>query len=191
MNAVSQILALLSDTILGLLVVALLLRFYLQLVRAPFSNPIGQSIIKVTNFMVRPARRILPSISKFDFPTIVCAYIVEFVMLSILLILRAGLESFNISAVILIAITSLMKLFTTTIYMLMFALVVDALMSWFSPFHPLRGTVGAFVNPILVPIQRVMPRLGGLDLSSFVAFLGLQVLLILFEAPVKQFLLGG
>jgi YggT family protein len=167
----------LIDTAFNLYLMVVILRLWLQLVRADFYNPFSQFIVKATNPLVLPLRRLIPSIGRLDTATLVLAYVVVLAKLVILQLLQSGqialLPSLVFSAIILLK---------ESLTLLFWILVIRALLSWFSQGHnPVELVMHQLTEPLLRPIRRILPPLGGLDLSVLVVLIGLQFLNILFS----------
>jgi YggT family protein len=175
----SQILEFLIDTIAGFFVTLLLARFHLQWLRVSFRNQIGQFIIALTNWIVLPARRILPGAAGFDLPTLVVAWLLQAATLAVVLMLRGADFSTNLggAAAVLFALAAI-DLLRLSIYILIFALIVQAVLSWTNPDSPMGSTFDVMVRPFLRPLRRVIPPVSNIDLTPLVLLVLLQVLLI-------------
>lgn len=165
------------DTLLQLFVIAFLLRFLLQWVRADFYNPISQAILRITDPLVIPARRIIPGWGGLDLATLVVAMLVEIAATQVLFGLH-GLGWLGFGPLLWAA---LVKLIRMLIQLYFFALLIYALLSWFAPagYSPVGNLLASLCEPVLRPIRRVIPPIGGLDLSVLFALVGLQALLLL------------
>lgn len=182
--------AFLLETLLGLLTLAFLLRCYLQLTGAPFHNPFSQSVIALTNFAVRPLRRLVPAISGLDTASLLLALLTQLVLQLAILWLRdfpilvAGSQ---ISLALFgLACLGVVKL---TLYMLLYAVIIQAILSWINPHTPLAPVLDSLTRPFLRPLRRRMPGTAGIDLSPLVVFIAVQLLLMLLIAPLESRLL--
>jgi YggT family protein len=165
------------NTVLGLFVLAVLLRFYLQLFRAPYRNPVSQFVAALTDFGVKPLRRIIPGLWGADLASLVLAWLVEFVLL-LALGLLGGISpggGFFLAMGYLAAV----KLLKISIYIVMGAVFIQAVMSWVNPYHALSPTLDALTRPFLRPVRRVVPPVANVDLSPLVLFLIAQLILML------------
>jgi YggT family protein len=155
----------LIETFSRLYLLTFLLRILLQLARADFYNPISQFIVTVTNPLVVPARRIIPSIRRFDFPTFVVLFALQTIVLVVIFALRGGFLPF----VSLLWLT-LLTLATMTLWTYIFCLLVWVIMSWVGQggYSPFAQFLGQLVNPLLRPVRRVCPDIGGLDISPLI-----------------------
>lgn len=183
-------LAFLLETLLGLLTLAFLLRCYLQLSGAPFHNPFSQSVIALTNFAVRPLRRIIPAIGWLDTASLLLALLTQIVLQLGLLWLRDFpilVAASQVSLALLgLASLGIVKL---SLYMLLYAVIIQAILSWINPHTPLASVLDSLTRPFLRPLRRHIPTAGGIDLSPLVIFIAVQLLLMLLVVPLESSLL--
>lgn len=165
----------LINTAFTLYLMVVLLRFWLQLVRADFYNPFSQFIVKLTNPIVLPLRRVIPSLGKLDTATLVIAYLLataKFIVLQ--LVFSASVQigpSFILGGLLLVK---------ETLNLIFWVLLIRAIMSWFSQGrNPMEYVFQQLTEPFLAPIRRILPPMGGLDLSVLVALIALKFLEIL------------
>lgn len=170
-----QALSFLIGTLLELYTFTFLLRFFMQRARIDFRNPLAQFIIQVTNPLVRPLRRVVPGWKGLDLSSLVVAFALTLVTV---VILRA-IAGLPIPGAGVLLIAGLLQFGLMIIRMFIFVILVYVLMSWFAPFHPVREVLENIAEPLLMPVRRIMPSIGGLDLSPLVVLLGLQALIIL------------
>ena len=161
----------LIDTLFNIYIAIVLLRFLLQQVGADFYNPISQFIVKVTQKPVVIARRIVPSYRGIDLASLVLVILLIFIKLSILLPL-GGLQA-SIGALLIYSMHNLVELIFDVF---IFAIFVQAILSWVNPdpYNPVSTVLSSLTRPILRPIRKHLPVMGGLDLSSIVALIGLM-----------------
>lgn len=168
----------LIDTAFSLYLMVVILRLWLQLVRADFYNPFSQFVVKATNPLVLPLRRAIPSIGSLDTATLLLAYGIMLAKLIVLQLLQSGQVQW-VPSLIFSVIFLLKEIFT----LLFWILVIRALLSWFSQGRsPVEYVMHQLTEPVLRPVRRIMPPLGGLDLSVLVVLIGLQFLNILFSS---------
>lgn len=176
---ITQALAFLVDTLLGLYAGVLLLRFLLQTTRTSARNPIGQAVIALTDPVVRPARRVVPGWAGLDLSTLLLAWLAEWLLLCLLQALGGGVVSpLELSLPVLAALAAV-RLLRTAAQLLMAAAVVQAVLSWVAPHNPLAPTLAQLLRPFLRPLQQRLPMVGPLDLSPLVLLLLLQLFLML------------
>ena len=154
------------------LVLLLLARFYLQWARVPFRNPVGEFVLATTNWIVIPARRVIPGLAGLDLSTLLLAWILQTLALWAKLAI-AGAEP-GAAALIAVAAVELLRF---TIYILVFVVIVQAVFSWVNPQAPLAWIFNAMTQPFLRPLRRFIPPIGGVDLTPLVLIVILQVLL--------------
>ena len=170
----------LLNTLLGLVILAFVLRLLLQRVRADFYNPISQAILRLTNPLVIPARRIIPSWGKLDLPTLVIIVLLQWAGVLALWGLQNTLYGTPFPGILPLLLFALLELLRLLLRFYFFALFAYALLSWIGPQgqNPIAGLLTRLCEPLLRPVRKVIPPLGGLDLSVLALLLGLQFLLI-------------
>ena len=170
-----EIAQLLVDIVAAFFVYLLLARFHFQWLRVPFRNPIGAFIVTVTDWIVRPARRIVPGLAGFDIATLLTAWLLQAFALWALYSLRKGDVS---DAVAVFGALALFDLARYSFYILVFAVLVQVVLSWLNPYSPVAPLFDAMTRPFLAPIRRVVPPIANFDLSPLVLLVLLQVVLI-------------
>jgi len=176
MSPLSQVGMLLVNTIGSMVLLIVMLRFLLQLVRADFYNPISQFIVKVTNPLLIPLRRVIPGLGGLDVASLVLAYAVQVVVMAItLLVAGYGLPWANILIWALIGLPALIL----NVYF--WGLIITVIASWIAPnsYNPALILINQILEPVVSPIRAKMPDMGGLDLSPIVVFLLIQVIEIM------------
>ncbi|MCC7200696.1 MAG: YggT family protein [Gammaproteobacteria bacterium] len=165
------------DSLLMLAVFAFLLRLMLQVARANFRNPLAQAVVRLTNWLVLPLRRVLPPIGRFDTASLVALVLVQ--LLRKLLVLSIAMGGVPDIAVLLQV--SLVDLYLTVLQFYTFAIIIYALMSFVAGggYNPAAALLGELCEPLLGPVRRIVPPLAGLDLSPVFVLIGLQALRIL------------
>ena len=168
----------LLDVVFGLFTYALLLRFAMQVLRAPFRNPLGQAVIALTDWIVKPLRRVLPGWKGIDWASLLATYLFQFAWLLSYTLIFGGFDLLG-AGVPFLLVATLIALLKAALWLLVVVVFVQALMSWFAPDGPLSGLLNALTFPFLRPIRRILPPLGGtLDLSPLVVIVIAQLLLI-------------
>ncbi|HFO1304014.1 TPA: YggT family protein [Pseudomonas aeruginosa] len=163
------------QTLGSLYLLIVLLRFILQLVRADFYNPLSQFIVRATKPLLNPLRRIIPGFGGIDLASLVLAILIQLLlMILILMLMGYGVGGFIMQLLIwsIIAVTSLfLKVF-------FFALIISVILSWVAPgsYNPGAQLVNQICEPLLMPFRKLLPNLGGLDLSPIFAFLALKLI---------------
>ncbi len=186
-------LMLIINTLFDLYVLLVLLRFLLQMFRADFYNPVSQFVVRVTTPPLRPLRRVIPSIGGQDTASIVLCLVVIYVKFLILRLLDipaiqisnalAPIGSASYAGLLVFCIADLISL-TLTVFLI--AIIIQVILSWVNPGHynPVIGLVNRIAEPVLRPIKRIIPPLGGLDLSPLFACLALMVAKMLIVPPI-------
>lgn len=167
----------LVQTLFGLYLLAILLRFLLQIARADFYNPICQMIVKITNPTLRPLRRIVPGLGGLDISALVLGLLVQMVGISLILMLHG----FGLPNILLLLGWSLTGMLALVLNIYFFALIVVIILSWVAPQtrHPAAVLIFQLVEPIMLPMRRIIPSLGGLDLSPIFIFIAINLIKIL------------
>jgi YggT family protein len=169
----------LLDSLIGLFSLALLLRFYMQAFRAPFRNQIGVFVVQVTNWLVMPLRKVFPGVFALDLASFLAAYIMQVLLIVAVLGLSTGLYTMAPANMIgLILWSALLATFRLSIYLLIGALFIQAILSWVSPYSPLMPLSTQLTRPFTDPIRRLVPPIANIDLSPLIAILLAQVILI-------------
>ena len=166
-------------TIVELFVLAVLLRFYAQVFRASFRNPIAQFAVALTDWAVKPLRRVVPSIMGFDSASFLVAWIAQMILWGTVLGLRNEAAYYNPLFWLGLTAFALVMILKLSIYLLIGVVIVQAVLSWINPFHPIRPFFDSLCRLFLRPLQRIIPLVGGVDLSPMVLLIVLQVLLML------------
>ena len=163
------------QTLGSLYLLIVLLRFILQMVRADFYNPMSQFIVRATQPLLRPLRKVIPGFGGVDLASLVLAILVQMLLMVITLILMGyGVGGFLLQ-VLIWAIIGVTSLFMKVSF---FALIISVILSWVAPgtHNPAAELVNQICEPLLSPIRRILPNLGGLDLSPIFAFIALNLI---------------
>lgn len=172
----------LIQTLFGLYTAVVVIRFLLQLTRADFYNPISQFVVKLTSPAVRPLRRLIPGYAGLDLSSLVLAWLLKSLELALLALL-VGLDRNPLGALVW-AVPGLLELL---INIILFAILVRVILSWLNPdpYHPAFSVLDSLTGPVLRPAQRVLPSIGGLDLSPMLVMIALVLLEMLLVPPLK------
>jgi YggT family protein len=161
------------QTLGSLYLLVVLLRFILQLVRANFYNPLCQFAVKATQPLLKPLRRVIPSMFGLDMSSLVLALIVQMVLFAVILLL----SGYKVD-VLFLAPWALIGIFALFLKILFWAMIISVILSWVAPgsHNPGAELVQQITEPVLAPFRRIIPNLGGLDISPIFAFIALQLL---------------
>lgn len=172
-----QILFFLIDTLASFFAGLMLLRFLMQLRRLSFAHPLGQFIVKLTNWAVLPLRRVVPGVGGYDWASLLPAWIILAAVqgLQLGLVLGGNVLRWLPAA----ALFGVLELIHLTVVVFLALVLVQAILSWVNPYSPLARPVAELTQPILAPLQRIIPTISGIDLSPLAALLIGQVLLML------------
>ncbi|NEX64436.1 YggT family protein [Noviherbaspirillum galbum] len=165
----TSILTLIIDTVAAVLGGVLLLRFWMQVVRVRPPSSIGQFTFQLTDWLVKPLRRILPGIAGYDWASMIGAILVIVAAVSLDLALLSG---FNVHHLV---VLSLLRFFEWVIYGFIGFIIIEVIFSWVNPNAPLAPFVHALNDPLMRPVRRIIPLVGNIDLSPLVVLLLLQI----------------
>lgn len=180
----------LLQTLLGLLTLAFLLRFYFQLTKVSFQQQPAQVIVTLTNFAVKPMRRIIPSLGKFDLSTLLLAYITQWILAVSSLWLKGFpllLAGSNIWWIVFVI--ALLGVVTMSITIFMYAVLIQAILSWINPYTPIAPLLENLTFPVLNFLRRLIPTAKGLDLTPLIFIIAAQLLLTTILIPIENNLL--
>ncbi|MCX7197724.1 MAG: YggT family protein [Proteobacteria bacterium] len=197
---IAQALAFLVDTLGTLLIVALLLRFWLQAARAPFNNPLSGLLASVTNWGVKPLRRVVPGFWGLDLATLLLAWLVAWALNIVLSLIdprllldfagSVGPGPAGVSASVGVsAVAALVQLVRLFIYMMIAALIVQMVLSWMNPHSPMAPLLDLLLRPFLKPLQARIRPVSGFDLSPLVLLILCQLALILVVGSLARVML--
>jgi YggT family protein len=172
-------LAYLIDVVFGLLTYALLLRLVMQFMRAPFRNPLGQAVMALTDWIVKPLRKVLPGYRGVDWASLVAAFVFQFAwLLALQLTFGRAFALLGIGFAFLLVAT-VIALVKALLWLVIIVVFAQAILSWVAPDGPVAGVLNALTFPLLRPVRRVVPPIGGtLDLSPLIVIVIAQLLLI-------------
>lgn len=161
------------QTLGSLYLLIVLLRFILQLVRANFYNPLCQFAVKATQPLLKPLRRVIPSMFGLDMSSLVLALLVQMALFAVILLL----SGYSVDVLFLIP-WALIGIFALFLKILFWAMIISVILSWVAPgsHNPGAELVQQITEPVLAPFRRIIPNLGGLDISPIFAFIALQLL---------------
>ncbi len=169
------------QTLFGLYILAVLLRFLFQLLRAHFRNPVSQFIVTLTNPVLRPLRRFIPGYAGIDIASIVLMLSLQ--MLELLLIALLYGNTPSPAGLLVLAVGKLLEM---TVYVFMFAVFARIIISWVNPqlYNPITSLLASLTDFMMQPARRYIPPIGMLDLSPMVVFLMLGLVLRLIVQPI-------
>jgi YggT family protein len=175
----------LVSTLFDLFLFVLIVRLILMWSGVNYFDPVTQFVTKVTNFLIKPLRRVIPNFGKLETSTLVvilCLQIIKFLLVSLI---SYGMP--NAGGLALLACADTLKLI---IQFFFYAILIQVIMTWIQPQSPIMSTLYQVTSPIMQPIQRLIPPVGGMDISPIPAMLGLQLLIIMLINPLMGMAVG-
>lgn len=184
MNGVNMAAVYVVQTLGSLYLLIVLLRFILQLVRADFYNPLSQFIVRATQPLLKPLRRVIPGFAGIDIASLVLAVIVQLVLLAVIITLMGS----PLPPVLQLLVWSLVGVTALFVKIFFFALIISVILSWVAPqsHNPAAMLVNQLCEPVLAPIRGLLPSMGGLDLSPIFAFIALRLVDMLLIANLAM-----
>lgn len=181
-NVLVNVATFLIDTFFTLYIFAVVLRFLLAWSKANFYNPVSQFLVTVTNPVLVPIRRVVPSLGSVDTASVVLAVGLKIIQLWLLASIAGA--NYSIAA---LAVVALLQILELVVYIYIFSIIIQALLSWVSPGtqhfgNPMASLLYSLNEPLLRPARRVIPQMGGLDLSPLVVIIVLNVILIILKS---------
>lgn len=173
----------LIDTLMGLIILVFALRFLFQIVRADFHNPVSQFIVKATNPLLVPMRRIIPGVAGIDMASVVILLLLQYANMFLLTLINGG-HFFPVG----MAVIAIAKLIGLIISVFTFSILIQVILSWVSPgvYNPVTSLLYSLNEPILSRARRLLPPIHGFDLSPIVAMIVLQLMSMLIVAPISD-----
>ena len=170
------------QTLGSLYLLVVLLRFILQMVRADFYNPLSQFIVRATQPLLMPLRRVIPGFGGVDLASLVLALLLQLLLMAVVMVLLAQNPLAYLPQLLVWAILGISSLFIKVFF---FALIVSVILSWVAPgtYNPAAQLMNQIVEPLLMPLRRLLPNLGGLDISPIFAFLAITL--------IERFVIGN
>lgn len=170
---IASALVFIVNALTSLYLLVLLLRFWLPWLRADFRNPLAQGILKLTSPVIIPLRRIVPSFGRLDTATVMVAFVVQYLGILLILLIFGTSATFSV-----IATTAIVKLVLLSVNLFMFAIFVRIILSWISPgqYNPATAIISTLTEPLLRPVRRLIPALGGFDISPIFVIIALGAL---------------
>ncbi|MBI3345239.1 MAG: YggT family protein [Gammaproteobacteria bacterium] len=174
----------LIQTAFGLYILAVLLRFLLQWVRADFYNPVSQFLVKMTTPLLRPLRRVIPGFGGIDFASVVLMLALQ--LIELVLVTQLLGQPLSVGGLMVLAVAELLSLL---IKVFLFSILIQVILSWVRPgdHSPVSLLLYQLNEPLLAPARRIIPAISGLDLSPVLVLVLLQLSLMLLAAPLQDF----
>jgi len=175
----TQALYFILKTLAHLYLLLYVLRFWLPLLRVDFHNPIAQAVLRLTSPVIIPIRRFVPAVGRIDTATVLVAFAIECLVIYVLLALRGMTADFTV-----VAVTSAVELAILSLNMFFFVVLIRIILSWVAPqsYSPVTAMLNTIAEPILRPFRRLVPAIGGLDISPIFAIVLLQAAVIVLQS---------
>ena len=176
MGTLNQILILLVTVFFSLYLMAILLRFLLQLVRADFYNPISQTLVKLTNPLVIPLRKVVPGYAGIDFSSLLLAILLQMLMAVLLTLIKYD----AVLTLVPLLLVGLLGIVAYLVKIYFFAILAMIILSWVSPGgnSPIVYLLYQLTEPVMAPFRKLIPPMGGLDLSPILVFVAINIIQI-------------
>lgn len=164
---------LVAGAVTAFLAIVFLVRFFMQVHKVSFRNPVGQFVVAASDWAVLPLRRLLPPVAGLDTATLALTYLVEWIGLLVVQAVAGGLPA-ALPAITIVAVFESVRM---AVYLAIGLMLVQAVLSWVNPLSPIAGPVTALTRPLLRPVRKVLPPIAQVDLSPLVGILLAQVAL--------------
>lgn len=177
----TQVFLMLVGSVLSFLITLTLIRFFMQACRVSFSGQFGNFVVQITNWLVKPLRRVIPGMWGQDLASLVGAYLLQLVStaISVATLSSTMLETMPAGSVVpFIFWSALMGLLRLAVYLFIAAVIAQAVLSWVNPFSPVARPLAQFTDPVLAPFRRLIPPIAGVDLAPLAVILLAQVVLL-------------
>ncbi len=173
----------LIQVVFGFFILLVMLRFMLALVRADFYNPVSQFIVKVTNPLLVPLRRIIPGVGGIDLSSLILVFVLQ----ALEIFLSALVVGIGVGVVNL-AIISIAELLDLILSIYLFSILILVILSWVAPHthNPVTGLLYSLTEPLMRPARRLLPPISGFDLSPILVMVALQLMKMLLVAPIRD-----
>ncbi len=173
----------LVTTLFGLYLLIVMLRLLFQTLRVDPYNQISQFILKATNPVLQPLRRVIPGVGGIDWSCIVLLLGLKLIETALVIIMLGGSPAFI--GMLVISIAGLLSLFLNVF---LFSIIIQVVLSWVSPgaYNPMTSIIYSITEPLLRPVRNMLPAMGGLDLSPLLVLIGIQLVNILFVDPLTK-----
>lgn len=174
----------LLDTIGGLLAMACLLRAYMYWLRMGARDPVGHFVTAITDWLVKPLRRVTPEPRAHDWASLLAALLVAMLLAVAVIVLSTGAGA-PVPALGSVLLAAVYWLFKSAVFLLFMLVIASVILSWVNPHAPIAPTVSALTDPFLAPLRRVIPSIGGIDLSPMILIIGLMFLQELLRGLIR------
>lgn len=168
------------EIVFSLFGIALILRAWLYAIRLHPFNPYSQSILRITDWLVQPVRRIIPSSNRIDWPSLVSSWFTALLSLLLSSVVAVGLPT-ALQLLLPICLAAVFTLLKWTFNVMLWVVLIQAILSWVNPMAPIMPVLRTLTEPLLSPIRRILPNLGGIDLSPLVLLILAQLAMMMLQ----------
>lgn len=175
----------LVNTIFDLYLFVLAVRLLLVYAGANYFDQITQMVVKITDFIVKPVRRVIPNVGRVELSTIVIMLLIQCIKFFLVAMITFGLPNFL--GIIILAFTDSLKIILLTLF---YAILIQVILTWIQPHSPVLRTFMQMTSPLMKPLHRLIPPIGGIDITPIPALILLQLMMILIVNPLTQFGVG-
>lgn len=184
MNVTGALLFLVT-TLMDLYIYVFVVRFLMQWARADFKNPLAQALVQISDPLVRPARRVIPGWGGIDIATLVVILILQITAVVIVTTLASGFNYVTGIGLISVLTMAALRFFHAFLNVILFFVFIRVILSWVAPglYNPIVSIIYSVTEPVMAPFRRLLPPLGGLDLSPLFLLLSISAIKILIPAP--------
>lgn len=170
MTNINAALILLINTVFQLYLYVLMIRVIIVWERFDYFNPLTQLVVRLTDFIIKPLRKMIPNMGRYEIATILVIVALE--IIKFILITYISVGAVNIIGILIVAAADMIKLLTTTFF---YAIIAQVILTWVQPFSYVNRILYDFTAPIMRPLQRVIPTIGGIDITPIPALLLLEI----------------
>lgn len=178
-NTLQTALLFLIDTVFSLYIGILVVRAILVWVGANYFDPLTQFVIRCTNFISKPLRRVIPNYRNIEISTLLLIFTLEIVKYLLIGFITYGVP--NIVGILILSLGDIIRLFLLVFF---YAIILQAIFSWVQPYSPVNRALHQFTSPIMQPLHRIVPPVGGFDITPIPALIILQLLIIVVAGPL-------
>lgn len=177
----SDVLQFLINIIFSLFGIALIVRAWIYAIRLHPFNPYSQAVLRTTEWLVQPIRKVVAPGNRIDWPSLLACWLTSLIFLLVALLTSTG-QLPSASSLLPIALTALLTVLKWTFNLILWVTLIQAILSWVNPLAPIMPVLQTLTAPLLDPIRRILPNLGGLDLSPLVLLVLAQVAMMVLQS---------
>ncbi|OGT61521.1 MAG: hypothetical protein A3E85_05420 [Gammaproteobacteria bacterium RIFCSPHIGHO2_12_FULL_45_12] len=169
----------LVNTLFSLYLFVLTIRLILAFVGSNYFDPVTQFTLKLTDFLIKPLRRLIPNVRRVELSTLTCILVLEIIKFLFFALFSTGFP--NLAGIVILAIGDSLNLLLEAFF---YAILLQVIISWVQPMSPILQTLNLFTSPIMRPLHKIVPTVGGFDITPIPAIIGIQFLMLLIVNPI-------